>query len=230
MNKIRLGNKVIYYQVFYKKIKHMYLRYKNGHVMISCNKNMSIDRIEQFIMKHQDKITKSIDNQKERLPLYTTDKFLLFGSNYNVSYHYGMNKNSFQIDDFQISIWFKTDVFNVKYIENIYKELTIKITKQLYRDVYDEISNDINIDNITFKSQLMKSRFGSCIPKKRIIKLNSILARFDQSYIKTILIHELIHLAISNHQKAFYEYINRYIPNYKQIIKHLNIETRKYVI
>jgi predicted metal-dependent hydrolase len=76
----------------------------------------------------------------------------------------------------------------------------------------------------------MKSRYGSCIPKKRIIKLNSILARFDEVYIKVILIHELIHLEEHNHQKGFYEYINSWIPNYRSYIKEINSLTRKYVI
>ena len=76
----------------------------------------------------------------------------------------------------------------------------------------------------------MNTRFGSCIASKKIIKINTILARLDIVYLKTILIHEIIHLKVHNHQREFYKYIDLLIPNYKQIIKSLNQETRKYVI
>ena len=89
---------------------------------------------------------------------------------------------------------------------------------------------DFDVDNVSYKTQLMKSRYGSCIPKKRIIKLNTLLARFKEKYLKTILIHELIHLEVHNHQEEFYYYMNKLVPQYKIIKKELQELTRKYVI
>ena len=208
----------------------MLLRYKNDMIQISCNKSISINHIEEFIQKNQLKILQSKDNQLKKRSLYNEDSMNIFSKKYPLICYYKSKQNDYLIEEDKIIIWFKKDEFDTKYLEKIYIDLTLEEIKQAYKEVYKNISKDINIDDITFKAQLMKSRYGSCIPKKRIIKLNSILARFNKDYIKTILIHELIHLSVKNHQKDFYRYINRYIPNYKQIIKTLNFETRKYVI
>ena len=230
MNKIRLGNKDIYYQVFYKKIKHMYLRVKDNSVVITCNRHVSITQVEEFIQKNCSKILNTLEKHQNKQPLYNKNTMMIFSKSYRLYYFCNAKRNHYQMESDSISIWFKNADFDTKYLESIYKDLTIKEMQQAYKDVYEIISKEIDIDDIIFKTQLMKSRYGSCIPKKRIIKLNSILARFDKTYIKTILIHELIHLSVKNHQKEFYKYIDKYIPNYRTIIRTLNNETRKYVM
>ena len=230
MNKIKLGNNSFYYQVFYKNNKNMYLRIKNDILVITCNKSISIKQIETFILKNETNILKKITMNTEKTPLYNENTMDIFGKAYHISSIYNSKKNDYSLSESNISINFRNDIFDEKYIEKIYKELTLKKINDYYNDVYKNISEYLNINHITFKTQLMKSRFGSCIPKKRIIKLNSILGRFNDKYIKIILIHELIHLQVHNHQKDFYKYINLWIPNYKQHIKELNNLNRKYVI
>ena len=66
--------------------------------------------------------------------------------------------------------------------------------------------------------------------QKRIVKLNTILARFNQAYTKIILIHELIHLKVHNHQNDFYHYIDKLIPNYRVYKSELRKLAGKYVI
>ncbi|XFA99531.1 M48 family metallopeptidase [Candidatus Izemoplasma sp. B36] len=230
MNKIKLGNKFFYYQVFYKNNKNMYLRIKKDMLVITCNRFVSINQIEAFILKNEANILKKIAINSNINPLYNESVMDIFGKAYQIKCNYNSKKNNYSLNENTIYIDFRKDSFDEKYIEKIYKEFTLKKINETYHDIYDYISEYLNINHITFKTQLMKSRFGSCIPKKRIIKLNSILSRFDDKYIKVILIHELIHLQVHNHQKDFYKYINLLIPNYKQHIKELNNLNRKYVI
>ncbi len=208
----------------------MYLRIKEDTIMITCNKQMKQDQIKTFILKHQSNILNRLENQQIKIPLYNSDTMSIFGVEYNIVSQYSCPKNTYSIKDNQIFIHFKTNEFDTKYVEKIYQQLLLKIMEGLLVDLTFEIGNSINLDNIMFKTQLMKSRYGSCIPKKRIVKLNSILARFDEHYTKVILIHELVHLKVSNHQKEFYKYIDMWIPNYRQIIKEVHRLSRKYVI
>lgn len=230
MNKIKLGNKFFYYQVFYKNNKNMYLRIKNDLIVITCNRHMTNKRIEEFILKNEDNIIKKTEIENNKVPLYNQEYMMIFNKKYRLRYNVNSKKNSYLITDDSVNISFKSNYFDTFYIEKIYKDLTLLKMDYYFKEIYNLISKHINIDNIVFKAQLMKSRFGSCIPKKRIIKLNSILSRFDEEYIKIILIHELIHIDIKNHQKDFYNYINMFIPNYKKQVNNLNKLTRKYVI
>lgn len=230
MNKIRLGNKNFYYQVFYKNNKNMYLRIKDGTIVVTCNRLFNKKQIENFIIKKQNRILKILDIKDERIPLYNQENMLIFGENLRVNYETSSKKNSYAIYDDLINIFFKKDSFDNKYIEKVYQELLLIKIKEIYLEEKPKIEKYFDVSNITFKTQLMKSRFGSCIAKKRVVKLNSILARFSEKYVRTIIVHELIHLKEQNHQKSFYVYIDELIPNYRIMIRELNQLTRKYVI
>ena len=64
----------------------------------------------------------------------------------------------------------------------------------------------------------------------QVIKLNSILARFDIKYLRAVLIHEIVHLKVKNHQKAFYDVLLKYEPNYRHIRKELTNILKLYQI
>lgn len=64
----------------------------------------------------------------------------------------------------------------------------------------------------------MKNRWGSCIPKGKII-LNPELIKASPNCIDYVIIHELCHLVENNHSKQFYELLSNKLPNWK-IVKH----------
>jgi hypothetical protein len=208
----------------------MYLRIKDGTIVVTCNRLFNKKQIENFIIKKQNRILKILDIKDERIPLYNQENMLIFGENLRVNYETSSKKNSYAIYDDLINIFFKKDSFDNKYIEKVYQELLLIKIKEIYLEEKPKIEKYFDVSNITFKTQLMKSRFGSCIAKKRVVKLNSILARFSEKYVRTIIVHELIHLKEQNHQKSFYVYIDELIPNYRIMIRELNQLTRKYVI
>ncbi|MFW5794792.1 MAG: M48 family metallopeptidase [Bacillota bacterium] len=209
MNKIILDNYLINYQVFFKNIKHMYLRIENGQINISCNKKTKIRTIEAFLRKKKDWILARI--KAEPIVLYNKDKMYLWGDLYPVTIdinqrnHIDFNKKYFILNK---------EKLNINQIEKFYKKLTIEKTKELLEDKI--IINNFNIDDLIIKSQLMKTRLGSCNMNKNIIKLNSLLSRFSVKYLKMVFFHELVHLNINNHSKSFYRQLNKFYPNYKK--------------
>lgn len=229
MNKIILDNKILYYQVFYKKIKHIYLRVRpNKSIYITCPYRTSSSNIEKFILENKQKILKHISILEQKQPLYLKDEMAIFGVRYKIKYVLNQKKNSYNIEENTVYISFKKEEFDNKYIEKIYSKILFNKIDDLLPSIKPLF--DFDVDNVSYKTQLMKSRYGSCIPKKRIIKLNTLLARFQEKYLKTILIHELIHLEVHNHQEKFYYYMNKLVPRYKLIKKELQELTRKYVI
>ncbi len=231
MNKIKLDNKEFYYQVFYKRIKNMYLRVnQEGILTVTCNKQITHERIENFIQQHSLKILKKINERSTSVPLYNQTEMDIFGVTYQILHQLNCPKNRFQINENFIDICFKRDHFDNQYVESIYKELLIGKMEEILKRISPDISKHFNLDGIVLKAQLMKSRYGSCQPKDKIIKLNTILARFPEMYTEVILVHELIHLKVHNHQQEFYQYMNLLIPEYRQYKKELNQLSRKYVI
>jgi predicted metal-dependent hydrolase len=53
-------------------------------------------------------------------------------------------------------------------------------------------------------------RWGSCTPSDGTIRISSRLAKEPQWVLDYVLVHELAHLHVSGHGKAFWEIVNRY--------------------
>lgn len=65
------------------------------------------------------------------------------------------------------------------------------------------------------------SRYGSCMPTKKNLYFSSRLIMLPENIIDAIIVHELSHIKYKNHNKEFYDLVEKYIPNYKEIDKWL---------
>ncbi|MCI1634851.1 M48 family metallopeptidase [Bifidobacterium sp.] len=70
--------------------------------------------------------------------------------------------------------------------------------------------------------RLMTSRWGSCTPATRRIRLNLELARLDPKFLEYVLVHELTHLHVHGHGPEFQRHMNMYLPEWKMLRKELN--------
>ena len=64
------------------------------------------------------------------------------------------------------------------------------------------------------KIRKMRSRWGSC-SSRHVITLNSLLIRYDEAVIDTVIFHELCHLWEFNHSPRFYRLLTRLTPDWK---------------
>ncbi len=218
MNKIILDNRVLHYQVFFKKNKNLYMRVRNNLITITCPKKFSISEIETFIIKHQEQILKRIEIKK--VSLYNPEELVLWGNKISIA----------DIVETLDKTMKKKFIINENMIEFFYKTETIKYAKKLLDEEFSMLNHEFNLSCITLKSQLMRSRLGSCNVKTKRINLNSVLARLDKKYLRAVLLHEIIHLKEANHQRDFYDLLLKYEPKYREIKKELNQIMKKYEI
>lgn len=66
------------------------------------------------------------------------------------------------------------------------------------------------------KIREMTSRWGSCRPTKGRITLNSRLAGKPREATEYVVLHELAHFVYPNHSKGFYQFIETYMPDWKE--------------
>ena len=64
----------------------------------------------------------------------------------------------------------------------------------------------------------IKYAWGSCSSKKNIT-LNLELIKYSQEAIRYVILHELCHIKYMNHSKDFWNLVEKYMPNYKQVKK-----------
>lgn len=70
--------------------------------------------------------------------------------------------------------------------------------------------------------QRMKTKWGSCNPGRRSIRLNSELAKKPPECLEYIVVHELLHLIEPNHGDRFVSLMDRFMPHWQAHRDELN--------
>ena len=102
--------------------------------------------------------------------------------------------------------------------ENLYtKDEFIKIVESTTKELIELTNlkpNNIRIRDISYA-------WGSCSTNKnKTISLK--LIKYSKEAIKYVILHELCHLKYMNHSKNFWNLVEKYMPDYKEIKKSLN--------
>lgn len=71
-------------------------------------------------------------------------------------------------------------------------------------------------DAITLRIRRMTSRWGSCIPAKRVITLSTRLLETPWSCVQAVALHEYAHFLHADHSSAFYTELEAVMPDYQQ--------------
>ncbi|HKL47098.1 MAG TPA: YgjP-like metallopeptidase domain-containing protein [Candidatus Izemoplasmatales bacterium] len=222
MKTIKLDNYTFNYQVFFKNNKHLYLRIKNDMIIVTSPRNYRVNNIEVFIKKHKYWIIQHM-KQNEK-PLYDYNQMSIWGKVYKMMLVPKLNKQIV----FDGKIIQYSSPISTKQIEWFYQNILQNKIKNILYENHHILSIYFDMSNVVYKTQLMRSRLGSCIKHKRIIKINSLLSRFDPKYLRLVLFHEISHLLVQNHSRKFHDLLERIYPNHKRVQKELNIMVRQY--
>lgn len=192
-----------------KNNKNTYLKVKEDNtILITTNYLTSKHQIMKLIEDNQSFILRSLkrlEKKQER-----NDKFLLLGSEYNII----VMPNS------------KIEIVNNNIYTPSMKKLELWLNKQM-RDLFlkrlDYYYNlfEENIPYPSLRIRKMKTRWGVCNTKLKVITLNSELLKYDITKLDYVVVHELSHLIHPNHSKQFWLLVSKYCSNYKNIRKEL---------
>ena len=96
------------------------------------------------------------------------------------------------------------------YTQEQFKQIIEKNANELIK-ITGLIPNKIRIKDI-------KYAWGSCSINKNIT-INQKLISYSEQAIRYVILHELCHLKYMNHSKEFWNLVQRYMPEYKQVKK-----------
>jgi predicted metal-dependent hydrolase len=68
----------------------------------------------------------------------------------------------------------------------------------------------------------MKTKWGSCNPGVRTIRLNTELAKKPLECLEYIVVHEMAHLLVRRHDNRFRSLMDRHLPNWEHWRTELN--------
>ena len=192
-----------------KNNKNTYLRVKEDlKIYVTTGKFTTKLMIRHLLDNNQEQIKKMLIHQKKQNK--KNEYFNYLGNSYEVF-----------IDDVE-DIKFLDDSIFTKDKNQLEKWLKKQI-KQIFKERLDYNYNRYKekIPYPKLKIRTMKTRWGVCNIRDNSVTLNTKLIEYDIEKLDYVIIHELSHFIHFNHSKAFWNQVEKYTPNYKQIRKDL---------
>lgn len=218
MNTITHKNITLNYVVRRTTKRKIYLRVKDGLVVVSATKRICIKDIESLIIKHFDYLLEEIKK------VQTSNVIHFNGVAYTPKFYLGDHEKVAIIDDIIHICAKKSDRSEYqKVLYKFFKEETLKEIERILPEVRKDFP-EVSIPPI--KVSYYKSLFGNYNRKTHTIKISSMCARYDKECIKLVLYHELCHIFEFNHSKNFYALFERKYPDAKR--KNFILKKTKY--
>jgi predicted metal-dependent hydrolase len=215
MYQVLIDDQLIEYSIEYKRIKRVYIRFKDGHFSINAPLLTSRKEIEKMLAESG----KQLNRLKKRKPIIKLDlslgsKIKLINTHYTIDYGF----KEMVIGEI---IYLKEDNLKAS-LDRVAKQILFSYVKAAAISYYNKMYTDKNYPTILIKS--VKSKLGHYHLAKHQIMINLSMVYNNSDLIDYVIVHELAHIQEFNHQPKFYSLIAKILPNYKQIEKLLKIQ------
>lgn len=223
---IRIGHEAIPFQLFKGRANRIRLSFADGNLLqieTGTGKLAEFDR--QFLATKSKWILqgyrtrRDAENRKRELLVEVEKRILLFGKDTEVQF----------IPDTKTYFKYSPDgVFIVHapaHIIRAHKKKVLYFALRKFSELYlnQKTAQWAKATGMSYKRIVVKdlrSKWGSCSTLSNI-NLNWHLVLLKESLIDYVVVHELMHLHEMNHSPAFWAWVGKYCPNYKQLRKQL---------
>jgi predicted metal-dependent hydrolase len=103
-----------------------------------------------------------------------------------------------------------------------------KYTKQFLLKQVSSYAEKVGITPSKVNIKKMRTRWGSA-SKNNVINLNEHLLKAPKSAIDYVILHEICHLKIRNHSHRFWELVRKFMPNYEENRRWLEVNSTRIV-
>lgn len=211
-----------------KKIKNMYLRIlpPDGRINVSAPYRMNEDYIRSFILSkwewievQQNKIQKrSMDCNTD----YEQDSVIpVWGNQYKLTIKKENRNCGLEFDQDIVILYIKnesTAIQRSKIINTWYRKSMMQMIPPLIHK-WEQIIG-VRVSGFTIRD--MKTRWGTCNTRTKNICLNLQLAKKHPKYLEYVIVHELVHLLEGSHNAIFKDYMDQFLPQWRDLRKELN--------
>lgn len=222
MNKLKLPDslKDIEVVINRKKIKNIIIKIDDEcKIKISLPFGVPNNYVEKIIEKREKWILEII-SQKKKIKNNFDENFIYLGKSYQIQINNSMEE----------FCQLKNGKFYINIQKNSFENRKKLIDKWIYENFYDlmieltmTIGEKIGYTPIKIKFRDMKTRWGSCNSMKKSITYNHQLYKKSIYFIEYVVLHELAHIPYPHHQKTFWEFIEKIMPDWKERKKLGNI-------
>lgn len=212
-----------YIHIVNPKLKHIYLTFNDHGELVIKSPKVSQRQIEQLLLKKAFWITnsrKKFETKKGKTINFSKESELYFLGEAHplelIPYEKKRTKLTFDGDIFTMHYGTYDEIVFQKHIDHFYKEEAKSYIPALVAQWAKTMK--VNANKISFRKT--KRQWGSCSAKNDL-SFNTMMMKLPLDVIQYIVVHELAHIKHKHHQKAFWSFVARYLPEYKTQVKEL---------
>ena len=204
-----------------KNVKKMTLKIKkDGRVILTVPLFSSRKSINAFLSQSKEWLEKNYEKSLDKTIIYDVvdnTPIYILGDLYIIRI-ISSDFNRIEREGGFLNIY-TTDISYEKVSRQFHKWLS-HLTETTYSEILSDFMNllDVNIEKLRIKK--LTATYGICYTKRKEIVLSSQLIHKPYKFIEAVVLHELTHLKYPNHQKEFYDEIAKFMPDYKERLKH----------
>lgn len=192
-----------------KNIKNIYFRFNDDlNLVISTNKWVSASELQRILKEKEEVIYKMYLHKLKELD--SNIYFTYLGDNYEIIFDDTAKEISFNDGNVITKDEKMLDKF---YLDKCREILTKEVEKN--KVLFERLPD------FKLRFRKMKTRWGVCNVKDKIVTLNTDLLKKDITLIDYVIIHELCHFYHPNHSASFWGLVSKYYPYYKNARKML---------
>lgn len=211
-----------------KNIKnlHLVVAPPDGKVRVSAPMHLSDESIAMFvrtkicwIKKQQEKFT-SQPRQSER-EYISGETLYLWGKQYFLQVNYSNRCNSLVLNGNKAILTVRkesTAKQRQAYVNEWYRAL-LKEKIEIYLPKWEQITG-LYCDS--WQTKYMTTRWGTCNTQTKKIWINLQLAKKPPECLEYVILHELAHTRIKNHDSDFLAIMDKFMPYWRDVKKKLN--------
>lgn len=217
--KLTIGKLVV--EVTRKRIKQFYLKVdpKRGTVRVSAPDHLSLDQIRQAVLAKQDWIQRKLakvpaESRETVFAFEDGEQHFLWGKAYHLLVK--------EVDDVpSVAVKGKYIVLHVRPGSD--GEMRRSIMEKWYDDQLREAlipllskwCGDLKVTVKGVRIRSMKTRWGSCSPQRRTIRVNTLMATKPKECLDYLVLHEVLHILEPSHSQRFYTMLDQFMPNWR---------------
>ena len=220
MRKIMLSGREIEYELEFKNVKNINLRVRTGGVIhVSANKRVDPEYVDRLFKIREAEIMKMLERFKsheaEKVPVKVEDGSVVYllGKPLTVKLEKAAS-NMVTIDGDDLIVYSAGS--SVTAIINAWYDHQCKRVLPAYGHLmYERFKNYVSHEpDYSFKK--MKSRWGSCNPRKYRMSINRELIKYDERLIEFVFCHEYSHFIHQDHSPSFYNFMAGIMPDHRK--------------
>ena len=209
-------------EVVYKPIKNVHLSVNppDGRVRIAAPEHLPLERLKLFAVSRLDWIrrqrAKFQGQVRDGEPGYVErESHFVWGRRYLLEVVETDNPPRVELTHRAMKLYVRAETDPVRrneVVESWYRELVRAEASPRVLVWQERLGTTAN----RLFVQRMKTRWGSCNPASRNIRLNTDLAKKPKECLEYLVVHELIHLVEPSHNERFISLMDRHLPTWRR--------------